>query len=66
MRPTPLDEKGEVVADRAALEAAVFRVHEPRDMTGLYLRIDANESPCELVNHLLFTQLDHVIEGAPL
>ena len=29
------------------------------------VRVDADESLCELVNGLLLTQLDHVIEGAP-
>ena len=62
----PLDKQWDVIANGPPVEAAVLLVHNPSNLIGLYVRVDASQSVHQLVNDLLFTQLDHKIRVHPV
>jgi hypothetical protein len=55
----PLDKQWDVIASGPAIEAAVLLVHNPGDLIWVNVRICASQSLRQLVDDLLFTQLDH-------
>jgi len=57
-RPS-LDEQGNEVPDGSPFEARVLLVHDPSDAGWLDMCVGISQAPGELVDDLLFTQLDH-------
>src|SRR5262245_19170728 len=58
------DEQRDEVANRSALEPGVLLLHDAVDLGRLDLLVGRGESAGELVDGLLFAQLDHAIQCA--
>jgi hypothetical protein len=58
-RRGPLDKQWNEITNGSALESAVFLMHNPGDLVGLEVRVDAGQSLRQTLDDLLFTQLDH-------